>query len=250
MKKARLRRPKPERTTPIRNPAMYLHESDSWGARGNKTAKNQKKPDTLSGSFDDVVAKSVKLGYRVIEDYIRQGRTVADRFRSATLGNGDKEKHAQDLVQQVARLYKDMADICIDAALAVVRSPGFLAGIAGPIKDNGAENSNNGSLSPRSSGNPGGDPIVIEVASMRPTQVVLDLPSYPDHYTPIVHHLYASDPDLPPLREISFQRDKKSARHVLRLKIPKRHPAAVYTGVIVDKETNSPKGTLSVRILG
>ena len=249
MKKVRLRRPKPKRTAPIRNPAMYFQESDSWDAGRDGATKEQSKVDNPSDSFDDVVAKGVKLGYQVIEDYIRQGRAVADRFRKAAFGKEKKKKEEKDLVQQVSRLYKDMADICIDAALALVRSPDFLAGMAGTKRENGVDTSKTRVRSPRASRDNGSGPVVIEIASLRRTQVVLDLPSYPDHYTPIVHGLHASDPDLPPLREISFQRDKKSARHVLRLKIPNRHPAAVYTGVIADKETNSPKGTLSVRIL-
>src|SRR5438128_27418 len=65
----RIRRPPLDRTEPIR----------AWSSLFG------------AGPLNDVVTRSVELGYRVVDEYIRQGQKAAARFGSPSVGaDGDQ----------------------------------------------------------------------------------------------------------------------------------------------------------------
>jgi hypothetical protein len=76
------------------------------------------------GSFDDVVTQGVKLGYKVIEQYITQGQRVAEQI-SRPFQKGVPEAGTADVVHGMVRLYKDMADVWGNALDLMVRNPVF-----------------------------------------------------------------------------------------------------------------------------
>jgi hypothetical protein len=97
--------------------------------------------------------------------------------------------------------------------------------------------------------NGSGAAFSVEIASPRPTEVMLNVEPSPQPYTPFVHALHAPERNVPPLTSIAFQKSPKSNMPVLLLKIPLKQPSGLYTGVVVDRETNQPRGTLTVRVL-
>src|SRR5205823_14082767 len=66
--KERIKRPKLERTEPIRSWSALLGVPGAGGGDGRAPG---------SASLEGVVSRSVELGYRVVEDYLRQGQRVA-----------------------------------------------------------------------------------------------------------------------------------------------------------------------------
>jgi hypothetical protein len=248
----RIRRPNLDRRVPIRDATNYLRDSGSWpenppndtSQKDNSGTQSQKDNSGTQGSFDDVVTQGVKLGYKVIEQYITQGQRVAEQI-SQPFQKGVPEAGTADVVQGMVRLYKDMADVCGNALDLMVRNPVFWSWLGSfaqncvPHTPNGVPGTLNGT----------GAAFSVEIASARPTEVMLNVEPSPQPYTPFVHALHAPDRRVPPLTSIAFQKSPKSNMPVLLLKISSKQPSGIYTGVVVDKDTNKPKGTLTVRVL-
>ena len=247
--KRRLRRPELDRRGPIRDATNYFRDSDSWPKKPqndtfSQDGGEQREQRSTVGTFDEVVTQGVKLGYKVIEQYIAQGQRVAEQI-SQPFQRGVPEAGAADVMQGVVRLYKDMADVCGNALDLAVRNPAFWSWLANVAQSNGMNVTNPmpGTL------NGTGAAFSVEITSTRPTQVMLNVAPSAQPYIPLVHALHAQDPAVPPLRSIAFQKSPKSNMPVLLLKIPSKQPSGLYTGVVVDKDTNQPRGTLTVRVL-
>ena len=242
----RIRRPNLERRRPIRDATNYLRDSDSWSenAPNDSSRKDSTAEQSAGGSFDDVVTQGVKLGYKVIEQYITQGQRVAEQI-SRPFQKGVPEAGTADVVQGMVRVYKDMADVWGNALDLMVRNPVFWSWL-GSFGQNGGMHAPNGAPGTL---NGTGAAFSVEIASARPTEVMLNVEPSPQPYTPFVHALHAPDRRVPPLTSIAFQKSPKSNMPVLLLKIPSKQPSGLYTGVVVDSDTNQPRGTLTVRVL-
>jgi len=242
-KQERLHRQDPKRAEPIRNMTGYLRNSHSWGEtppgeESGKDGEGAKAQETV----DDVLTHGVNLGYKIIDEHILQGRRVADELRQHRLG--DEKGTGSEVNALVARLLgvtKDVGALWLDSLEMAVKSPRLLTGLVGGGR-------HPGEAAAASPGVAGGN-LSIEVASVRRTQVTLNLPPAPQAYTPQVHALHAVDPAFPPLTGVSFQAAAGSRRPALLVEIPDAQPPSTYTGVVVDKETNEPVGSLVIRVL-
>src|SRR5205814_1549673 len=82
----RIRRPPLDRTEPIR----------AWSSLFG------------AGPLNDVVTRSVELGYRVVDEYIRQGQKAAARFGSPSLGTETMASDMQDLGVRMVQYTSDV----------------------------------------------------------------------------------------------------------------------------------------------
>lgn len=238
----RLHRQDPVRSEPIRNRTTFLRNSHSWGdlppGEGRDRERAGERPP---GNVDDVLTHGVNLGYKIIDEHILQGRRVAEdlrnrsHFRRDRSGEANGELHA--LVARLMGLTKDMGALCFDSLEIALKSPLLQAGrppeaaAATPAPVAVAESN-----------------ISVEIASSRRTQVTLNLPPRQHHYTPQVHALHAANPAFPPLTAVRFEPGAGARAPVLVVEIPEGQSPSTYTGVVVEKETNEPVGTLVIRI--
>src|SRR5207247_11283854 len=81
----RIRRPPLDRTEPIR----------AWSSLFG------------AGPLNDVVTRSLELGYRVADEYIRQCQKAAPRFGSPSLGTDTIANHIQDLRVRMVQYTSD-----------------------------------------------------------------------------------------------------------------------------------------------
>lgn len=242
----RLRRPDPKRSAPIRDVSGYFRHSQSWGEEEHPAWREP------SDVLDDVITQGVRLGYSVIDEHLRQGRLAAARIRAGDEGTGDGGDEIEELLERVQRVYKDVGSLCFDALDVIARSPVLLRWLsrkesaARNVSDNDVDDTGRETSCAVRSGS--GAAIAIEMASTRRTRVTLNLPPQPDACVPAVHALYAGDPSFPPLTQVEFRIEPATSAPILTVGIPDDQPAALYSGVVVDRESNEPKGTLSVRI--
>jgi hypothetical protein len=89
---------------------------------------------------------------------------------------------------------------------------------------------------------------VVEVVSRQRARIDLRLDPEARAAHLRVHALHAPGPDAPPLTAIGFHAEPAHGTLVLDVRIPDRQPPGLYSGVVVDAETNDPGGTLTVRI--
>jgi hypothetical protein len=232
----RIRRPDLERTAPRRDSAAHLFKA----AGSDPQSKPQSKiPDEKS--YDGVV-QGVMLGYQVVEEQIREGQRLAQRLRQAADMKGVTESEGLGpLVGRALNVYKDLGALCFDAVEALARSPALLSGLS-PALQRETEIAHGADASPD-------EVYAVELHSSHRTQVTLKLARTSRTSLPHVHALHAPDPTIPPLTNVRFLLESPSNVAMLQVDIPDRQPPATYTGVVVDRKTNQPCGTVCIRLI-
>ena len=96
--------------------------------------------------------------------------------------------------------------------------------------------------------NLGGAGVSVEISAQGPIQVTLHLSPRAEQLFLATPGLHALSAEKPPLRDITFLPGLDGAPARLRIQVPKAQPADLYTGVLIDRMTGLPQGTLSLRI--
>jgi hypothetical protein len=238
----RSKRPKLERTQPIR----------SWsGLFGGATPAEPRNATAPAGgaSLNDVVAKSVDLGYRVVEEYIRQGQKAATRFGGGTYS---PEAAASDVQDAAARMAQQASDfMTMWAEFMGVGAWGTMgrAGGNGPVASPpAAEPARERRLDPLAADAVDRGSMRLEILSRRPTEVQLDLRTQATG-TLVVQGLRAVDPEKPKLADVVLRPATRDDPPTVRVRIPDDQPSGVYRGLIVEEETSRLVGSLTVRII-
>lgn len=248
--KKRITRPEPERTEPIRRwPTLF-------GPTGSgEPPSNGNSGSTARHSLNDAVSRSVDLGYRVIDEYIRQGQRAAQRLNDRSYGAQMMTNDVQELFMRVGQYTSEFAAVWFELMQAA------LAGMAERQTAPGATGAT-AAPPPPSSGGATADPSVttgrpaaseharvrIAITSSRPAEVSLDLRPDATARPLLVHALRAVDPDKPRVADVAFVPAQNDEPATLRLRVPADQPAGVYNAVIVEAETSRPAGTISLRI--
>ncbi len=230
----RIKRPGLERTRPIRRWSLFgTGDPAAWGA-GNGGS---------DPPLSDVISRSVDIGYRVVDDYIRQGQKAAERMSRRAYG---PEAFTSDAQEVGARMMKYASDLfaawfefmeltMAGGAARAVTTPGA-APPAAPAERAPAPSTDH-------------TRVKIELASPWPSEISLDLRPDTTRLPLVVHALRAVDPDKPRIDDVSFTPDSADEPATLRIRIPLIQPAGVYNGLIIDERTSRPVGTLSVRVV-
>jgi hypothetical protein len=224
----RIRRPRLDRTGPIRS-------SDALFGSGSRTAE---KP--LDGApLNDVVSRSVELGYRVVDAYMRRGQEAAQRLRAGDYGTRDLVSEARDLASRMVRsmgelaaAWGDMADLTREGRVGAEDAPS--PATAPPSAEVRA--------TPR-------DPVRLRlrVAGAHALEATLDLNGAPLSEALIVPPLRTAAADGPLLRGVTFGYDSDQVRTLI-LVVPPDQPAGTYVGPVLDDEANHPVAWLTVTV--
>ncbi len=224
----RVTRPVPERTEPMRSWSSLFTAPEAAPADGGRPAGG-----------DDMVSRAVSLGYRVVDEYIRQGERAARALGGGP--NGPAGGDVQDLTARMAQYAQDFLGLWMQLV--------ELATAGSSLRRPVAQAEGNGGVLP-AAGAPAPSPsepvrASIEVASARPIEVSLDLRPEAAGVPLVVHDLRAAAPDLPRLTGVVLEPGDPPR---LRLRVPDDQPAGVYHGVVVDERTSRALGTVSVRV--
>jgi len=219
----RAKKPEPERTQPIR---------DWWTVFGAPGATPP--PPSQQAPCADSVSRGVEMGYRVIDEYLRQGQSVARALWAPSLGGTPSQDELQQRMGMMFRSFSDFMGLWLELLGRSTPQRGPATGSAGPFTV-GTE-----------AGPPG---FSLALESARRVEVSVDLrPGSPDRPLKVLD-LRAPEPDSPPLTEVSLETEPSGNRVRVRLRIPDAAAAGVYSGIILDARTGLPHGTLCVRIL-
>jgi hypothetical protein len=230
----RARRPQPERTEPIRSFGGLFGLSGPPGDPGGGGARG-------AGSLGDVVSRSVELGYRVVDEYVRQGQEAAQRMTDRTYGPEAAVRDAQQLTTRMVQYASDFMRLWFDFLQL-----GALGGLARPEPDRRLLREPTPTPAPELRTGPAR--LRLELVSGRPAEVSLELrPDAPVEHL-VVHALRAEGADGRRLSDVAIRRAADEDAVVLRVAVPADHPAGVYNGLIVDERTSRPAGTVSVRL--
>ncbi len=227
----RQKRPPLPRTNPIRTWASLFGGPPPAAAHGADA------PPDAPADLGTVIARSVELAYRVMDDYVQQGQRAAERIAGRAYGPDAWVTDAQDVSARVARYASDVMGLWLDAF------DGVRTGM--PVPPPAAASSTNGTTPTE----PGGPPwLVIEVLATQPAAVTLDLRPAAGAGRLIVHALRDAEVEKPPLRDVAVEPATNGGPSRVRVRVPPGQPAGTYHGLIVDEATNRPVGSVSVRL--
>ena len=233
----RLHRDDPTRIAPVRNfSKLYSRSSSPNGTHATKAAQpDASRRTTGSGPL----AEGVELAYNVIEKYIAEGRQTAEGLSNQPYATRAPNDNLQVLVERVLRFQAEMLPLWIETLATLVK--------VDPVQNGYAPSSD---AWPRSNGAPKAETMAvsIEVVSLRPVQVSVELRPNSEPQSLVALGLSAVDSGKPTLKDISLVPDDVAGRIKLRLRIPESQPPGTYSGVIVNRENGETRGTLSVRI--
>lgn len=247
---SRPKMPRLKRTGPVRNwDGLFGSPREATGADDRPASAPG------PGGPASAVPRGVDMGYRVIEEYMRQGEAFARSNGSSRWPGSSPAGDPRKLTERMVEYASDLAAAWLELVQTTMPP-------AGP-----------GPAPPRASADPGGFDIgqsttrggesgsprvetqapavpwrtSIEIASKRRVEVTVDLS--PDGAASLrAHDLRARDADIPRIRDILVVASAPDHRVLLRISVPDDQPPATYTGVIVEDESNLPQGTLSVRV--
>ncbi len=233
----RLHREDPARIAPVRNfSKLYSRSSSVNGANAAKAVQPDAPARATRGG---PLSEGVELAYNVIEKYIAEGRRTAEGFTNQQYATRSPNDNLRVLVERMLRFQAEMLPLWIETLAALVKvDPARNA--YPPASDVG----------PRSSGaqNPDTMAVIIEVVSLRPVQVSVELRPNSEPQSLVALGLSAVDSAKPILKDITLLPDEVAGRIKLRLRIPESQPPGIYSGVIVNRESGETQGTLSIRI--
>lgn len=243
----RLRRDKLGRTGPIRNWSTLYRGTTTPDANGTAPHQDSSHNAESAAPWSSVVTHGVKLGYQVVEEHIRQGQRVAQQVNNRSYTPKKVGNDVQELLGRIVRYYTDLGSLWGELADSLVTNPDFIGNLL--RREQSPTSPQTPTPAPTSSSPPPSRSPAIEVVATQPTQVTLDLQPGSEGLNLATYGLLASDPQKPPLTDITFQPASDKTRLLLRIRVPEGQLPDTYTGVVVDKSTNLPRGTLTVRIV-
>jgi hypothetical protein len=245
----RITRPQLERTEPMR------HWPTLFGMAGSGAPQTEGKAGPAGRrSLNDAVSRSVDLGYRVIDEYIRQGQRAAQRFTDRSYSTQAMTGDVQELAMRVGRYASEFAAVWFELMQAAVTGvaqrqtapPSNGARATAPLSPSTAPSAAQATTPGYATAEHARVRIVM--TSLRPAELSLDLRPDAAARPLLVHALRAVDPDTPRVTDVVFEAAVNGDPPTLRLRVPADQPAGVYNAVIVDAETSRPAGTISLRI--
>jgi len=175
----------------------------------------------------------------VIEKYITEGRRTAEGFSNQPYTNPAANGNLQNILERMLRFQAEILPLWIETLATLVKidpsRTGYGAAPDAWPRRNGGRNTETMAAS-------------IEVVSLRPVQVSVELRPNSEAQSLVALALNAVDSRKPALTDISFVSDEVQAPIKLRIRIPESQPAGTYSGVIVNRDSGETRGTLSIRI--
>lgn len=226
----RLRRPELSRSEPLRT-FSTLFGAPREQAPGAPPADAA---PAAGRSLEDAITRSVELGYRVVDEYIRQGQRAAERARTRSFEGAAIRSEFEDVAMRLAQVASDFAATWLEwAELAGAARTGDTP--VAPAAPSAAQ-----------SAPPERTRIRVELASRRAADVSLDL--RPEARPPlVVHALRATDPEKPRIVDARLEPDADGAL-VLRVRVADDQPPGVYSGLVLDPESERPMGAVAVTV--
>lgn len=228
-KAGRQKRPQLPRSEPLRNWSTLF---GGPGPNGSRTATAPSATDSVRGG--------VELGYRVIDEYVRQGAAVAGGFANA---EGPKGLPGQDLGQMTERMLKyasDFASLWFDVMGMMVSTRNGTAANE-QVGVNGASSAARTTSETRS--------VAIHVRATQPVDVLLTVDTTLSAGASLsVENLRARTGSIS-LDDVAIESPTETAGPLrVSLDVPKGTPKGRYTGVILDAASSNPTGRLTVTI--
>jgi hypothetical protein len=250
-RRQRVKRPVPERTEPDR----------SWRGAFGASPDASRPPSQASSAHTDPSApdrkeasyEAINDAYRVIDDYLRQGQRMAEQFWLPAMGSNGPMNQFGPLFERFMRSAGDMGTAWVEMMSQWSSPPRGIEvaqGTAGPF---GAGKTTRHSERDFQEGPPRDRPatstgVSVQVESARKFQISVDLLDASEPGDLEIHELVASDRALSPIADVTIEKDASGRRVTVRVRVPKTQPPGVYNGMLLERGTHRPRGTVSLSL--
>jgi hypothetical protein len=249
----RIKRPPLDRLQAIRNWSTLF--TGAVAAGDDAGADSGTAERSTSAPLNDVIARSVDLGYRVVDEYVRQGQKAAQRLNQRSYGAQTMAGDVQDLAMRLTQYASDFAGVWLQLVQLAAVGTGTPAAPktpeqGGPLgPDARAADAADAPLASQSTrGAAEATRVRIEVRSAQPVDVTVDIRPEAARRALIVHALRSVDPDAARLDDVCFEAGSDEVAARLRVHVPAGHAPGIYSGLLIDEQTSRPVGTVSVTI--
>jgi hypothetical protein len=232
----RLHREDAQRSEPLRSAKYQVDANGGWreSLTGHQAANGN---GSANSDNPDVVGYGVHLGYKIIEEQILKGQKLAEQWHAP----GHKEKKEDEwprVLDRLLNVYRDLGSVYMDATESII------ARVANLAMDFDAGKGEERDPAPAN----GNADIAVTVSSRKKVRIQLDLKpgTVRNLSIPALHGLDAA---AAPLTTVYFSPGLARGQPELQVALPDDCAAGNYTGVIVDADTNEPKGTLCLQVL-
>jgi hypothetical protein len=178
----------------------------------------------------------VDLGYRVIDEYLRQGqraaRALGDRSPDIAGGLGA----LPDFYARFSRYASDFAGLWLEMLGGAGVQPPFATS---PVQEPEPESAPAAAAELPALG--------VEVRSESATSIELELRPAARFRALAVHDLRSREIGAPRLRA-RCETEADTGRVRIVVEVPRDQPAGAYSGLLLDADASVPVGTLSVRV--
>jgi hypothetical protein len=209
-----------------------------------------------AGNAADVISETVQLGYRVIDDYIKQAQKVADRIGRRSYGPDEMTADLQDVAGRMMqyasdffRVWTELVGMAMSGAATSPRSEPAPVGASQGGETTASQGARSGLAKPSADDRDHRrSRISVDIESTRRTEVSLDVEAIETNHRLVVYPLRATDPNKPELRDLTVSNDRMDRPVCIRVRIPDDQPAGRYHGLVVDETTGKPLGSISVQV--
>lgn len=209
----------------------------------------------------DPSSRGVELGYRVIEEYLRQGQAFARAVRPPSAGSPFPGGDPRKLTERMMQTASDLAAMWLDYAQGVAataptpRDPASTMGgfdVGGGPPESAPRAPNGSAAAAPAVADASRDEtrlaptVTIDVASSRRAEVTVELRSGSASADLVAHDLRAAATERPRLRGVRVEQDPAANHVTIRFDVPEDLPADTYVGMVVDATTSLQLGTITV----
>jgi hypothetical protein len=229
------------------------------GSAGSQAPARQASPG-------DPVSRGVDVGYRVIDEYMRQGQAFAKTIWPAGASGAAGPPDPQKMMERMFQYASDLASVWLEYAQVTMGQVPAASPFGAPGRAPGATKVGGFDIGSKPAPTTGSgaqgvqkEPIErvpaetasvsVDIVFRGRAEVTVDLKPGSSKAALAVHDLRERNPQLPRIAGVAIEGHAAENRVVVRLNLPDDQPPGTYAGLIVDDVTNLPMGTLSVRVL-
>jgi hypothetical protein len=205
------------------------------------------------------VSRGVDLSYRVLDDYIQQGQQAARLMRDRSYGPDALRNDVQDLTARGFQYASDITEVLLAVFFELL--PSAARGQTGPLPFSPPAASagwSGGETPPASEGPVTSAPsaeqvtgrarVALQVESVRPATVTVDLQPRAAGASLVCHDLRTADPSKPRLAAAAIDGGSGEEPVAVRIRIPPEQPPGTYRGEVIDTATSLPAGSVVVHL--
>jgi hypothetical protein len=242
----RITRPRLEVDRARRQPSVLFAAGRGAGGRESEPHAG----DAVRGAPGpaNAISRSVELGYRVIDEYVRQGSSFARSWSARALdpaaAQGDVRELGERMMQYATEAMSIWLELLGSTGAGAAPPPG--ARPPGEAVRDPTETSRAPAARPAAAP-PVAPPLAIAIDSARPVEVSVRLHD-PGGPQPLRVHDLRAGPGEPRLLGVRIEADAEGRPRRVRIRVEDSLPAGTYNGLIIDDISGLPAGTVSVTI--